>query len=1369
MGTYDCDQRLEFNVTFYGDRAENSFDTYANVDISRVAANDSGWTVQVCTNLNADPLVWTNVALGGNDDYDDVIAYDGANAYRFTKIIRANEDISQTDLDILRGIFGAADNANNNILPQDYITGDVYVGTKSTPTSTDEERDLSNTISFNKFFEDYINPIDYNQNWNTSDNGEWVKFVDNDGDGKADYAFRTDSWLDEAIDTYTNKDGDTVTEFVNFNDDDTNVPNGRYSVRYMDGEAPAVGTKVICALIDNQVLVEPANHDDVTVTDYNWRTDIITTADGEYGQSGIGYADLGLQYFINTMDMKTEYVVYLDHFGYVRAYELPGETTYALVTEIYARNNANGNLVRDWPMTVELTVKDAKTTEYGLNGGSNNLFVSPNWWTQVGNYAAVGNYYNYLKPAVAHLGVPAATGYGPTVANDVDLDLARSYSFWAKNRQIAFNIDDMTKNDTFEYGSYTYTYKDANGDTQESKSEKTVSFTNVAVVNINGEAATLDGAAKLRLDGRGNVMWYDTDNDGDRDVGELPRYAVDYVQLTKDNTVAGQTRYPIDTVNYTGWIGNAANNYVSATHDTEYYIVYNGGVYYFTDYTKMPKLTMDDNNIHAAYAVARDTSADNANEPYWVADVIVYEVENWIDTSRTSTALVYYNPSRNDAQIQRLNVLDSANGKVDAIPADYGWNSNLGYWNNFADYQGLGFYQFWDGEMQENGELAVGDIVHIDGTNVGGVDLRWNSNLIYAGTVVNEVDVATRGTYLNVDTDGDGNTNVSLLVKPSDESNVYSVTTDNEVGSRWDYNEANTLRYNNIRTSEIKAGDRIIWIGTSAINPVANNNTQSASFVVDLGNQSSNYAIWQNTARFLAEYPANNTTDLNPNAGLWLRIMNEQGATKTTNSITINEVVMPDTTAGDNEVLGITVTPDAIALDVETQAITFGNLGAYAIDKVEVLNTIDGKPAAAVATVGTTWTLFNIKGDVQLKITLKDAPADPTDGHTITVTYTGITPAAAVPANKTFTVADGADWFVTASEIVETVPGFSLNAVTNTTDGGTITLTFGGYGIAAVTGNKTVTVSYNAVTTSFQATTAGANPAGAAFQYKLGTDAAWATDATTAVTTLQDGTSAIPYGAPFELRIPAVNVNSLYTYTAAIASGTGTLDSAEGTKDAAGNLVFSGTITGAAVVTITETKGDVATLAVVNGGSTVTFTAPATGMTANGGDVLPTDTVTFTVNPAANTKITGVTYQISGTPAVAIDAANISVNDTTGVWTVTLPDAAKVAGKTTTITVTSISTTAQDLTFTSTYTGTGLVYSLNGGPQTTVTAGASGKISVKPGDVLVITGNDAMTVTETGGNWTPAATIDPATGDLSVTVTIPNISAAVGLTIADKP
>ena len=42
----------------------------------------------------------------------------------------------------------------------------------------------------------------------------------------------------------------------------------------------------------------------------------------------------------------------------------------------------------------------------------------------------------------------------------------------------------------------------------------------------------------------------------------------------------------------------------------------------------MPKLTNEDNIIHAAYAVARDTSADNSGLPYWVADVIVYEVRS---------------------------------------------------------------------------------------------------------------------------------------------------------------------------------------------------------------------------------------------------------------------------------------------------------------------------------------------------------------------------------------------------------------------------------------------------------------------------------------------------------------------------------------------------------------------------------------------------------------------------------------------------------------------------------------------------------------------------------------------------------------------
>ena len=102
------------------------------------------------------------------------------------------------------------------------------------------------------------------------------------------------------------------------------------------------------------------------------------------------------------------------------------------------------------------------------------------------------------------------------------------------------------------------------------------------------------------------------------------RYAVDYIQLSTELPVAaGAVRYPI--ANNSGDANYVPNNnyWVNAVHDTEYYIVYNGGVYYFKDFVNMPKLDSDSvGRIHAAYAVAKDVSADSDGQPYWVADVI---------------------------------------------------------------------------------------------------------------------------------------------------------------------------------------------------------------------------------------------------------------------------------------------------------------------------------------------------------------------------------------------------------------------------------------------------------------------------------------------------------------------------------------------------------------------------------------------------------------------------------------------------------------------------------------------------------------------------------------------------------------------------
>ena len=66
-------------------------------------------------------------------------------------------------------------------------------------------------------------------------------------------------------------------------------------------------------------------------------------------------------------------------------------------------------------MTAELVVKDANAAEYNLSGGTRSPFVSAYAWGDIYNYAAVGNYHNYLQPATAHYGVSTA-GFAPVLS-----------------------------------------------------------------------------------------------------------------------------------------------------------------------------------------------------------------------------------------------------------------------------------------------------------------------------------------------------------------------------------------------------------------------------------------------------------------------------------------------------------------------------------------------------------------------------------------------------------------------------------------------------------------------------------------------------------------------------------------------------------------------------------------------------------------------------------------------------------------------------------------------------------------------------------------------------------------------------------------
>ena len=550
------------------------------------------------------------------------------------------------------------------------------------------------------------------------------------------------------------------------------------------------------------------------------------------------------------MSAKTNYEMFLDKFGYVRAYRVPGGNQYALVTELYYANNANGSLIKNWPMTAELTMPDengkAVTKEYSTS--SNNPFLALTAWTNTANRVQTSQLQNWLQPAIANLGVTRA-GYG-AVRYGAGVGAVNG-TYWPGWLQLTKNISSMRDSNgnlstEFNYGAQKY-YNNAG--VKNVDMANSVSFTNVAIVNIDGESATLSGAAELALNRVGGVGPANNPNS----------YAVNYVQLSTKDVVKGAASYTIG--------GDAAyqraNNYtVSATNDTEIYIVHNDGVEYYKGYANMPKLTNKDNDIHAAYAVARNTSKDNASTPYWVADVIVYEVHSWTNLAKKSISLAYYtaNQQLQSANGTLINTLNNKTtpAKVDLIPGGVAWNDTgswdwntnqwTGPWNASwgNNWKGYGFYHLYNDTEPVDGVMTAAKIEYINE--------KYNKAGIYAGVVTREVATAIYGGYLPVNVTGARNPDGTLKIEdqiPVSENSIYSVT--QEVQYPINFYEANNLYYNNISSSQVKAGDRVIWVGSSTIDDAVS----SASFIVDMGHTSlsddflENYELARKTPAWL--------------------------------------------------------------------------------------------------------------------------------------------------------------------------------------------------------------------------------------------------------------------------------------------------------------------------------------------------------------------------------------------------------------------------------------------------------------------------------------------------------------------------------------
>ena len=715
-GIYDSDYRIELKVTFENDRSESLFNGYAGVTIENLGYQKSG------------------------DIYPKT----------YREVFKAGDKIEENDLKAIQGIFGMADDINN-----DYgVEGSVWVGSTS---STNQDYDKTNVMSYKAFKDEYINDQEKG-NWNTANDGEWVKIVDNNGDGKAEYAFKTLFTLDKVLGTYTEK-GVEYNEFyaLNITEDDG------VDARYMNDVA--VNDIVLHTTIDGQALIWKANidTDSVKLVSHKDKT-LTTTGDVTYNQSGINNVTR-LEDDVTMVDDNVDYNFYLDAFGRIRAYEPVDGIKYALLTEMYYTSGQNDRFQINSDLTVEMFAGSSSVKEYNVSNASGSDFIlrldgvqHPTWRdldpTGKGVYAATNStgtnkwQNNILQPATD------------------DLSRTRTQA-------------DIFPTATTNVARYVV---EKNGDMRLTTAERSNS-------NTNGYS-----------------------------------YDVKYVDLVNGSGFsAKQELFKIeDDYDYTNHVNNPANysDTLRALSTTEFYIVAEDGVSYFTDYRNLPKI---DAPINAAYAVARSSqrTVNNVEDKYWVADVIVIEAPDF-QVAEDDLLLVLGLQSwwTNDTQSENSRMATFTNQDLLAISAKTGEvvrviPNNRGWGDR---YLGAGLYRVWGLEDVETGVVSADTIQYVDlrdGTSNVASTYKLRAGIVEA--VNDHAEGSSR--YITVWTKGEGNTSGLKTVY----ANAYN----------WGVLESKTnarnittpqLRVSETGNKRVMPGDLVLWIEGS----------NTAKFIVDL-------------------------------------------------------------------------------------------------------------------------------------------------------------------------------------------------------------------------------------------------------------------------------------------------------------------------------------------------------------------------------------------------------------------------------------------------------------------------------------------------------------------------------------------------------
>ena len=539
----------------------------------------------------------------------------------YSKEFRIGDAISAAHQNNIEEIFNIADKKG-----EDYIDGEVYVGTSS-------KEDISDKKSFKQFLEEYIDEND-TANVSANERGNWLKVIDNNGDGQADYILKViytfaqvSRIRDEKI-TLDVKDDNLVDEDNNICSDVLNELTGEPVVTADELSEDDV---VYYAIIDGKAQTYKAATETATIDKINRNARTATSTDGtEWTESQVHehIEDESYDSTVGNLVGKVSYDLFFDRGGYLAAFIRSDlSNNFKLILDGWYNETKSGP---EYAVKV-YNDETGKVDTVDLNGTNSGLFIS-------GEVDGVlNNDWNALK----FMGG----------VNEADGAL------------------DGTKGTTPNFTSAVL-----NGGSVDAVSGRVTNTTKTTVASISEDGTILPVHSRY-VTGRNNHDMIDMLDNNIPTQKSDSTYGHVY-GTTNDSDTAYESRWDED--------GNPVSVEVIARADTVYYVV-NGTrvVKVATGYKDAPtKLA----NVEDVYVVGTLRDGDNllGRDSYYTADIVVIEVSAY-ENDYEVVFVLDDETSSNDVSRRNLRVIgedgkeknvDIWNGSYTLSTGDYGYTTS---------------------------------------------------------------------------------------------------------------------------------------------------------------------------------------------------------------------------------------------------------------------------------------------------------------------------------------------------------------------------------------------------------------------------------------------------------------------------------------------------------------------------------------------------------------------------------------------------------------------------------------------------------------------------------------------------------------------